>query len=487
MNTGNLSNKVRKGLFWSLISSWGNKLLTLVLFMVLARVLDQHDLGVFAAALVVFNFLTLFVDQGLCEAIVQKAEVNERQLNAIFVINLVLAILIFGLLWVGAPLLAAYMKMPELTDILRVGSVSILIGALCFSQQAMHRRHFNYRWIAICLFASTVMGGIAAIYCAMQGYGPWALVVQTLVAAVVTAIMLWVKPQWRLSLDFHFKGVRSMLRYGLTRLGTNVLDFAYSRYIEIFLAAVLGPVALGIYSVGVRVYQALMQALSGAILDVAHNGFSRLAHDREALLAAYYRSMMVTAAVAVPVFLMLAALAPEATHLLFGGKWAASADVMSAMALLGAVQVLQFYNGTVLNAIGRPSMSLAIAVFKTVLTLTVLFSVRTQGMMVIIYAYVASQLASTPISFFMARMVVGISLKAVVANIWPFVLASIVMVGMITALREFSATQSMPAFAKLLILGGAGGSCYAALVLLTARQRVLIVLAFVKARRLSGD
>lgn len=484
MSSDSLGVKVRQGLLWSLISSWGNRLLMLIFFMLFARVLNQHDLGVFAAALVVFNFLALFVDQGLGESIVQRAEVSERQLNAVFAINLALAILVFGLLWVIAPWLANRMSMPELLNILRVGSVSILIGALCFSQQAMHRRNFNYRWLAICLFAATIISGGAAIFCALQGYGVWALVVQTLVASVVTAIMLWIKPQWHLSLEFDFKGVRGMFSYGLNRLGTNVLDFAYSRYIEIFLVAVLGPVALGIYSVGVRVYQAMMQALSGAILDVAHNGFSRLAQDRERLHIAYYQAVSVSAALALPMFLWLGCMAHELILVLFGQKWEQSVGVMQAMAWLGAVQVMQFYNGTLFNAVGRPSLVLAQVVLKAVVTFIMLWLYRHESMMTIVHVYVLAQLVITPISFYLLAKIIGISLSKLLSKIWLYLVASGFSCVVVVGMRYVGWFDELPLILRFIFLSLVWGLAYLIFLATFGRMQVRHLFESLRAQKI---
>ena len=104
-----LRSKVITGLFWSMIQSWGVKLATLLVFMVLARVLDPYQLGVFAAAMVVLSFVGLFIDQGLSQAIVQTAQITVRQLNTVFLINLILAALIYAGLWFAAPLISSYL------------------------------------------------------------------------------------------------------------------------------------------------------------------------------------------------------------------------------------------------------------------------------------------------------------------------------------------------------------------------------------------
>ncbi|MGH8618828.1 MAG: lipopolysaccharide biosynthesis protein [Burkholderiales bacterium] len=467
-----LHRKVMSGLFWSVTQSWGGKLIALALFMVLARVLDPHEFGVFAAAMAVLAFLNIFVDQGLGEAIVQRPQVTPQLLNTVFLLNLVIAVIIVGIVWVASPLIAARMGIEELTDILRVASVILPVSALSFSQQAMQRRNFHYRWLAACTLASILISGALGIWLALHGYGAWSLVVQATSAAMVTTVLLWLKPQWSISFETDFQGAKPLLVYGFNRLGMNLLDFANTRYVELFLAVALGPAALGIYLVGVRVYQALMQALSSAILDVAHNGFSRLAHDKARVRAAYYKAMTVTAAIAVPAFIFLAMLAPEATLLFFGNQWRASADVMQPMALLGAIQVLQFYNGTACNALGKPSISFYFMIFKTMVTFLTLWLVRDQSLLTIVYWYVGSQIATTPVSFYLIYRVLGVSVAVIIKRIWPYLLACLAAAAMMEGIRLLGIASEWLSASRLLLLASVGVTVYVAFVVLIARREV---------------
>jgi O-antigen/teichoic acid export membrane protein len=252
------------------------------------------------------------------------------------------------------------------------------------------------------------------------GWGIWSLVAQVLVAALVATASLWRISPWRPGWQADLRSARPLLVYGGHRLATQVIDFANTRYVEVFLAATLGPVSLAVYAVGVRLHLALMQAVSSAVLDVAHNGFSRLANDRPALMDAYYRSITATATVAVPVFLLVAAVSGPLTAVVFGERWADSAAVMQLMALMGAVQVLQFYNGTVYNAIGRPEVGLYFMALKVALSLGALLLARDGGLTLLVQAYVASQLLTAPLSFLLARRLIGVSMRQLVRRCWPF-------------------------------------------------------------------
>jgi len=89
---GGVRQKVVTGLVWLLVQNAGLKLITLAIFTVFARILDPSDLGAFAFVTTVLGLAGIVVDQGLSEAVVQRREIWPSQLDALFVINLGIAV-----------------------------------------------------------------------------------------------------------------------------------------------------------------------------------------------------------------------------------------------------------------------------------------------------------------------------------------------------------------------------------------------------------
>jgi O-antigen/teichoic acid export membrane protein len=473
--SSSFSQQVRLGVIWSLIQNWGLRLGGLVVFMVLARILSPSEMGLFAAATTVIAFCALFVDSGLSEAVVQTRDITPRQLSSVFVLNLVTALALVLGLWASASWLAAYFKLPDLVWILRISCLSILFSAFTFSQMAMFRRAFAYKRLASVTLGATFVAGAVAIVMALQGGGVWSLVAQTLLSAVYTAGMLWWRPQWKLTWGFEWATVKGLTAYGLQRLLTSLMDFANTRFIELFFAATYGAATLGLYVVGARIYQSLMQVLCSAILDIAHNAFSRLADDVERMREAYYMSVGLAAASSMPVFMLLAAVPHELTLTVFGPKWGQAQFVVLPLLLLGGIQVLQFFNGVLANAMGRPGIGVALAVGKTVATMGTLYLSRELPFQQMIWAYFGSQLVMTPASFWMARKVVNVSTGRVVKRVAPFLLAVAAGHLVVFLVRPFLA--GMPVAIQLICLLSVAGMTYLSVAVLIAKPMLIELLA----------
>ncbi len=98
-----------------------------------------------------------------------------------------------------------------------------------------------------------------------------------------------------------------------------------------------------------------MQLLTQAVMDVALSALSKIAHERDRIAGAYLRSVSLGALIRVSTFVLLAAIAPEFSLLLFGAKWGGSEAVMRPLMLIGAVQTVQFVNSAYFGAPGKPN------------------------------------------------------------------------------------------------------------------------------------
>ena len=67
-----------------------------------------------------------------------------------------------------------------------------------------------------------------------------------------------------------------------------------------------------------------------------------------------------------PVFVGMAMTAPELVPILFGEKWAAAVIIVQAAALPSLVSALGFFLGSVLTAVGRPGIRLALSIVQAV-------------------------------------------------------------------------------------------------------------------------
>ena len=79
----NLKEKALKGVFWSAIQNWGFRVISFLVFITLARLLDPEAFGLVALASVFIAFVQIFIDQGFGQALVQRQDLQPDHLRSL--------------------------------------------------------------------------------------------------------------------------------------------------------------------------------------------------------------------------------------------------------------------------------------------------------------------------------------------------------------------------------------------------------------------
>lgn len=366
----NLKQKAAKGVAWSAIESLGTQAIYFVVFLVLARLLPPEVFGLVSLAGVFISFMTVFADQGLSDAIVQRQELEPEHLDTAFWINLAISALLTIVAFAAAAPVSIFFKQPQLTPIIAWLSLNFLSNGFCSVQQSLLRRQLAFKALAVRSLLATSVGGIVGVVMAYMGYGVWSLVGQQLVNRLVTILALWWVSDWRPGLKVSAKHFKDLFSFGINILAGSILVFFSVRSDDFLIGYFLGPVALGYYTIAYRLLVAMTQILSATIRQVALPMFSRLQKEPEQLQRALFKATQLISFITFPAFLGAATLAPEIIQSLFGKQWIASAPVMQLLALSGLPQSVFTVSGLVLVAVGKPSWNLRIMFLSTMVNVT---------------------------------------------------------------------------------------------------------------------
>jgi len=464
---------IARALAWSLLRTWGGRLIGFFVYFQLARLLTPADIGLFAAGFALLVLMELLVDQGTVHALVQRPALSDGLLNAMFFTNLVLALGLSGLLALAAPAIERWMQAPGLAGVVLVSSAAVAFAALGLCQEALARRALDFQALALRTLVSTALSGVVAVYMAFNGYGVWALVTQFVLASCINTLTLWVRPRWRPTLALDLVGLGELLRFGWQVLATRLVGYAGTRGLDLMVGALLGPAALGLFSVGSKLQFIGLQLLGTALVDVAYPAFSRLQGDARRLCSAHLMAVQSVSMVAMPLWALLYLCAPEAIEVAFGPRWAEAVPVLQAMALIGALQVLNQFDGAALNASGHPQRAFQLGLLRAVAALAAVSLAHQQPLAVLCWAIAVSQCAVMPLYLLAVHHTVGTSPRAWLVALAPSWTGALLMGLVLDVLRSsWPLFPDHPVWLRLLALTLAGGLTYAAFLVLFARAEV---------------
>lgn len=359
-------SRVLSGVVWSGIQKGGQEVISALVFLLLARLLDPSAFGIVALAGVYIAFTGIFAEQGFAAAIIQRAELEPEHLDTGFwacvSAGALLAILGFCL----ADPVAGIFKQPDVAPVLRWLSATFVLSGLSRVQEALLRRKLAFKALALRTVVARSVGGAVGIVLALRGAGVWSLVGMQLSGAAAGVLVLWWASDWRPRARFSMRHYRDLFAFGANVIGINLMSFFNRRSADVLIGYFLGPVALGYYTVAFKLLRILTNLVTRTVAQVALPAFSRLQRQPERLTRAFYLATQYTGLVALPILLGMAALAPMLIPLLFGTGWAPSIPVMQILAFVGILQSVYFFNNTVIMAMGKPSWRLGLGCLNAV-------------------------------------------------------------------------------------------------------------------------
>ena len=453
---GRLQRRVASGLTWTMVHTWGGQALSLVVFIILARLLVPEDFGLVALAMVFVALAQLVVDQGLGDALIQRREITADHIDTAFWVAVATGILLTAVTILLAAPIAAVVGEPELAPILRVLSTTFVLSAFTSIPIALLTRELAFRLLAIRAVVSIVGGGAVGIAMALAGFGVWSLVGQQVATAVLSVMTLWAATPWRPRLCFARAEFGELFSFGLRVVGSDVLGFVSRNADNLLIGVFLGPVPLGIYSVGYRILDTSQRVLINVARKVTFPAFARLQHDEARLGRAYLRVTRNGGALIVPAYVGLAIVAPELTVLLFGATWAGSGPVAAILFLSGPVLGAQAFSVSLLYAAGHPEVVLRFRVITTVANVLGFVAALPFGILAVAAAFTIRAYLLLPLLLVWTRRHARVGVAEYLVQLRGTAVATVAMAAVVGAVKLLVGDRMGPAaLLSLEVLAGA--------------------------------
>ncbi|MBW6426038.1 oligosaccharide flippase family protein [Rhizobium sp. XQZ8] len=323
-----LQIKTIAGIFWLSAANFSNQILSLIVFIILARQLSLEEFGFAMLAILVINVFSMLFKDGIVDFLIREDEENLDDVakSTAFWLSLVYGFaLVLILNVVVCPLVESIYGGPVDAYILAM-SPTILIGCGTILNFAIIRRNYAFKVAATRNAASGLLTGVVAIMLALNGWGAWALIYSRVLGIMGAALVLVIQQPFVPKILFSFSYARQITVYSAPLVLARLVTYLSSRAPEMALATLGGPASLAVYRVGARIVEVLNSLLVDPIANVLLTTLSKLGNA-----GAVANCAKITAAltlVVAPAFYGVAAISLPLTSILYGEKWQESGPVM---------------------------------------------------------------------------------------------------------------------------------------------------------------
>ena len=310
----------------------GRSLVRLGSIIVLARLLEPSDFGIVAMVTVLTGVFEVFSSGGLSAATVQRSEVSEDQISALFWFNMALGLLLAALCLASAPIFADFYNEPRTAHVLAAMAPFFILTAASVQHIAILLREMRHATLSAIEVAAEAVAAVVGIAMALAGWGYWALVASSLALPLVVTVGAWIATGWVPQAIRWASGIVPMLRFGGTLTLNNLVVYGGYNSEKLLLGRYFGPDALGLYS---RIYELInlpTRIINSAFGSVTFAALSRVqaapARFKSYFLAGYSLVLSIT----LPTTIFCAVLADDIILVVLGPKWIEGALIFRLLA-----------------------------------------------------------------------------------------------------------------------------------------------------------
>lgn len=349
---------ITKNSFFSLSSSVVQKILTLVYFVLIARVFGPEDQGRYSAAIAFATLFSVFIDLGLSSALTRETarepEKARDYLGQMFLLRIVLGILVYGGI-VLLPFMLGYSQ--ELRGMIAIAGIAAVIDTVTTSCWFLIRgfRNLLYESIGSTVAVVIMMVGgivsialhlpvIALVYAVLAG-STANLVIALWTIFFRARIHLSMKPNWRM--------IRYLGIIALPFAGSAIFSRIYTFADVAILTRLAGEHAVGLYSAGNKLMLAL-NILPAALSASLYPALSSYVVSHEQRIApTMAKAVTFLSLIALPLSVGIGMTAPSIVSLFYGSAYQPTIQVLQVLSIGLFFAFLSFPFGSLIAAQNR--------------------------------------------------------------------------------------------------------------------------------------
>ena len=467
------NHSVLSNLSWKFAERISAQIVTLIVSIVLARILDPSHYGVISIVTIFITVANVFVSDGLGSALIQKKNPDALDYSTVLVSNFILSIILYLFLFFLAPTISRFYGegYEILRPVLRILGLRIILSSINSVQQAYVSKQMIFHKFFFSTLFGTILSAIVGITMAYMGYGVWALVMQYLTNTTVDTIFLGVSLHKFPGLRFSFDRFKSLFSYGIKILGTGLLIQGFVELRALIIGKVYSSEDLAFYDKGKQFPHLIVTNINASISAVLFPKLSSKQDDPEMLKQLTRQSIRVSSYLMCPLMLGFGSVAENFVKIVLTEKWLPCVPLMQLFCVIYLFHPIHTANSQAIKAIGRSDIFLKLEFVKKVIELIALVLTMKISVFGIVVGMAICTTGFTFINAYPNSKLLGYQFNEQMTDIIPSIIMSLIM-AIIVWLFNF---LPYPAVCILVIQIIFGGVIYLFLSVITHNKEYLFI------------
>lgn len=394
MSENTLKGKTVHGVLWAATDRFSSQGIQFLFNIFIARILMPEDYGVVAMLGIFLAISQTFIDSGFGGALIRKNDRTEEDYNTVFYFNIAVSLLFYAILFLCAPAIASFYKIPLLTKVTRVVSLTLVINAFSAIQNTKLSIDLDFRKKSLINIISVTVVGAFGLLLAIKGFGVWALVFQSVFSAIFRTVLLWLFVRWIPRLVFSVKSFKEFFAFGSKLLASSLIDRIYENIYTLCIGKVFSPSSLGVYNKAESFAAFPSSSLTNMLQSVTFPVLSTIQNEEERLRTWFSSFLKLSAYVVFPLMTGLAAVADPFVRLVLTDKWEGMIPLLQIICFALMWYPIHSINDNILLVKGRSDIFLKVELVKKAVGTVILCATIPLGLVAMCYGRILTSLVN---------------------------------------------------------------------------------------------
>lgn len=434
-----MANRIVKGVSWSAIERFSVQAVQFIISVVLARLLMPEAYGVVALALVILNVLQTVNEVGFGAALMHKLDRDELDFSSVFVMNMVMGVSLYAILFFTAPLLENLFNVEGLAVVTRWIGLNLIITSFIVVQRTKLFIAVDFKTMAKASLVGVIISGIAGIVYAYNGGGVMALVVQSLLNNLVTTVLIWLQSKWRPSLIFSWGRFVKLFNYAYKLILSRFVNTAFNEIYSAVVGAFYTPAQLGLFNRAKSFETMTSINITTTVQRVSTPILCEKQKDHYELGQSLIYFIRNTSFFVFPLLCGLLVLADPLIRVLLTDKWEGAIWILQVLCPVGMLYVFSTFNLNIFNATGRTDWALKCETIKKIVDIVIIVVAVSISFEALVWSQVVIAVFELVVNLWYTKKQIGLGYLEQFRSVARVFICSVLMaliVGLVASLIE---------------------------------------------------
>lgn len=414
-----INNQVVKSVIWSAMERFSVQAIQFILTIILARLIAPAEFGLIAMLGIFLQVAQSFVDSGFSNALIQKKNRSEVDFSTVFYFNCAISIAAYIALYISAPYIAQFYDEPILSDICRWIGLNLIIQGIAVVQVAKLTIDLNFKTQAKASLVAITISGVLGLYFAYNGYGVWALVIQSLLNTLLNTVLLFFYAKWKPTLEFSWLSLKSMFVFGSKLLISGLLHTIYTNLYSLVIGKKYSTIDVGYYNQSNQIARFPSISLMAIITRALYPIQCKNQDDYQLLQLSFIKYLKMSCFLVFTVMAGIASLSEPLVMFLLTEKWIPIAPILSILCISYMFTAVIVLNNQILNVRGRSDLYLKVEVIKKVVGIIILVVTIPFGLVTICLGILFYNICDMILVIYYSRKIIQIGYSKQLKAVMP--------------------------------------------------------------------